>query len=106
MVSTRSEIELIQPYPKHKGFTHTASSDVAEDAVTITGSMSEGNKVAFVVDTYDCYVEFDGDATTSSMYLKADTGYYDDKIVITTNISILNANAGQNARIRGIIWGR
>lgn len=104
--STRSEIELLQPYRSHVGFTHTNTTDNAETAATISSVMEEGNKIALVVDLYDAYVEFDSDATTSSMLLKADTGYYDDNIIITTKITIKNAVNGQNARVRGIVWGR
>ena len=102
----RSEIELLQPYKRHKGFTHTNTTDVAEEIASISGTMQEGNKVSLIVELYDAYVEFDGDATSSSMLVLADTGYYDSNIQITSNISMINKTAGQNARIRGIVWGR
>ena len=99
----RQEIELLQQYSKHKAFTFTTSSSSAEDAVTL--GMSEANKISFVVELADAYIEFDDDATTSSMLVPENEGYFDDGIWIGTKISIKRA-ASTNARIRGIIWGR
>ena len=99
----RQEIELLQQYSKHKAFTFTTSSSSAEDAVTLT--MSEANKVSFVVELADAYIEFDDDATTSSMLVPQNEGYFDDGIWIGTKISIKRAGS-TNARSRGIIWGR
>jgi len=101
----RQEIELIQNYPKHKTFTFTTSSGSAEDAVSLAGSMEECNKVSFIVETGDAYIEFDGTATTTSMLIPANEGYFDDSIWFGTKISILRSS-GTNARIRGILWGR
>ena len=99
----RQEIELLQQYSKHKAFTFTTSGSSAEDAVTL--EMSEANKISFVVELADAYVEFDDDATTSSMLVPENEGYFDDGIWIGTKISIKRAGS-TNARIRGIIWGR
>ena len=99
----RQEIELLQQYSKHKAFTYTTTSSSAEDAVTL--AMSEANKISFVVELADAYIEFDGDATTSSMLVPQNEGYFDDGIWIGTKISIKRAGS-TNARIRGIIWGR
>ena len=99
----RQEIELLQQYSKHKAFTFTTSSSSAEDAVTLT--MSEANKISFVVELADAYIEFDDDATTSSMLVPENEGYFDDGIWIGTKISIKRSSS-TNARIRGIIWGR
>jgi len=101
----RQEIELLQNYPKHKTFTFTTSSSSAEDAVTLAGNMEECNKVSFIVETADAYIEFDADATTSSMLIPANEGYFDDSVWIGTKISIIRAGS-TNARIRGILWGR
>ena len=101
----RQEIELIQNYPRHKTFTYTTSSGSAEDAVVLAGSMEECNKVSFIVETGDAYIEFDGTATSSSMLIPANEGYFDDSIWFGTKISILRASS-TNARIRGILWGR
>jgi hypothetical protein len=67
--------------------------------------MSEANKISFVVELADAYIEFDDDATTSSMLVPENEGYFDDGIWIGTKISIKRAGS-TNARIRGIIWGR
>ena len=99
----RQEIELLQQYSKHKAFTYTTTSSSAEDAVTL--AMSEANKISFVVELADAYIEFDDDATTSSMLVPENEGYFDDGIWIGTKISIKRAGS-TNARIRGIIWGR
>ena len=101
----RQEIELLQNYPKHKTFTFTTSSGSAEDAVVLAGNMEEANKVSFVVELGAAYIEFDGDATTSTMYVPQDEGYFDDSIWFGTKISILRASS-TNVRIRGILWGR
>ena len=101
----RQEIELLQNYPKHKTFTYTTTSASAETAVDISAAMEECNKVSFIVETADAYVEFDGDATTSSMLIPANEGYFDDSIYIGSKISIIRSGS-TNARIRGIIWGR
>ena len=99
----RQEIELLQQYSKHKSFTYTTTSSSAEDAVAL--AMSEANKISFVVELADAYIEFDDDATTSSMLIPQNEGYFDDGIWIGTKISIKRA-ASVDVRIRGIIWGR
>ena len=101
----RQEIELLQNYPKHKTFTFTTSSGSAQDAVTLAGVMEECNKVSFVVENADAYIAFDETATTSSMLIPQNEGYFDDGIWFGTKISIIRASS-TNARIRGIIWGR
>ena len=101
----RQEIELLQNYSKHKVFTFTTSGSAAEDAVTISGSMEEANKVSFVVELGDAYVEFDGTATSSSMLIPENEGYFDEGVWIGTKISIIRASS-TNVRIRGIVWWR
>ena len=101
----RQEIELAQTYSKHKAFTFTTSSSSAEDAVTLAGIMAEANKVSFVVELADAYIEFDDDATTSSMLIPQNEGYFDEGVWFNTKISIIRSSS-TNARIRGIIWGR
>ena len=101
----RQEIELLQNYTQHKTFTYTTTSSSAEDAVVLAGNMEECNKVSFIVETADAYIEFDDDATTSSMLIPANEGYFDDSVWIGTKISIIRSG-GTNARIRGILWGR
>ena len=77
----RQEIELLQNYSKHKTFTVNAT-DSSSTAVDISGFMEECNKVSFVVENADAYVEFDDDATTSSMLIPQDEGYFDDNVYI------------------------
>ena len=101
----RQEIELLQNYPKHKTFTFTTSSGSAQDAVLLAGEMEECNKVSFVVESADAYIAFDETATTNSMLIPQNEGYFDDGIWIGTKISIIRAGS-TNARVRGIIWGR
>ena len=100
----RQEIELLQNYPKHKTFTFTTSSGSAETAVDVGAAMEECNKVSFIVETGDAYIAFDEDATTSSMLIPANEGYFDDSVYIGSKISIIRSSS-TNARIRGIIWG-
>ena len=101
----RQEIELLQNYPKHKTFTYTTTSANAEDAVVLAGNMEECNKVSFIVELADAYIEFDGDASTSTMLVPENEGYFDDSIYIGSKISIIRSSS-TNARIRGIVWGR
>ncbi|MBI2020210.1 hypothetical protein HYS94_02205 [Candidatus Daviesbacteria bacterium] len=96
----------MQPYPRHRGFNYTTTADTAQNATTLGSSMSEGNKVSLIVELADLYVEFDADASTTTMLIPAGSGYFDDGIVIETRISVRNVTAGQNGRLRGIIWGR
>jgi len=97
----RQEIELLQNYSKHKTFTVTTSSANATTVVDLSGLMEECNKVSLIVELADAYVEFDGDATTTSMLIPQDEGYFDDSVYIGSKISM-----GTDARVRGIIWGR
>ena len=101
----RQEIELLQNYSKHKTFTVNSAND-AVTVVDLSGIMEECNKVSFVVEDADAYVEFDGDATTSSMLIPQDEGYFDDNVYIGSKISIINKTTDAHARIRGIVWGR
>ena len=101
----RQEIALLQHYSRHKTFTHTTTSANAETVVDVDGLMEECNKVSFIVELGDAYVEFDDDATTSAMLIPQDEGYFDEDIYIGTKISIIRAS-GTNVRIRGIVWGR
>ena len=101
----RQEIELLQHYSRHKTFTHTPTSANAETVVNVDGLMEECNKVSFIVELGDAYIEFDDDATTSAMLIPQDEGYFDEDIYIGTKISIIRAS-GTNVRIRGIVWGR
>lgn len=101
----RQEIELLQHYSRHKTFTHTTTSANAETVVNVDGLMEECNKVSFIVELGDAYIEFDDDATTSAMLIPQDEGYFDEDIYIGTKISIIRAS-GTNVRIRGIVWGR
>ena len=101
----RQEIELLQNYPKHKTFTFTTSGSTHETAVDVSAVMEECNKVSFIVETADAYIAFDEDATSSSMLIPANEGYFDDSVYIGSKISIIRSG-GTNARIRGIIWGR
>ena len=101
----RQEIELLQHYSRHKTFTHTTTSANAETVVNGDGLMEECNKVSFIVELGDAYIEFDDDATTSAMLIPQDEGYFDEDIYIGTKISIIRAS-GTNVRIRGIVWGR
>ena len=101
----RDQIELLQNYPKHKTFTFTTTSGSAENAVVLAGNMEECNKISFIVELGDAYVELDGDATNTSMLVPQDEGYFDDSIWFGTKISVLRASS-TNVRIRGFLWGR
>ena len=98
--------ELAQPLYKNAPITVTTSGDTAENVLTIATRMSYATKLSFKVDTFDLYVAFDEDATSSSMLIVAGTGYSEENIYIGTRISVINASAGSNGRIIGMAWGR
>lgn len=105
----RQEIELLQNYPKHKTFTYEVASEgtpTAKTAVDISASMEECNKVSIIIENADAYLAFDEDATTSTMLVPQDEGYFDDAVYIGSKISIIAKTANTQPRIRGIIWGR
>ena len=55
---------------------------------------------------YDnAYVEFDDDASATTMLIPQDEGYFDSDIYIGQRISIMRTS-GTDVRIRGILWGR
>ena len=100
----RQEIELLQNYPKHKTFTVTTSGTTLKTVVDISAIMEECNKVSLIVETADAYIAFDEDATTSSMLIPANEGYFDDSIYLSDKITVMSVTG--NTRVRGIIWGR
>jgi len=69
--------------------------------------MEEANRVTFVVELGDLYINFGGAATSdgTSMLVPAGTGYTEEDIKITGIISVMRAGT-TNGRIRGSIWGR
>ena len=101
----RTELGLLQNYSKHKTFTITTTDATATDVVVMAGNMSECNKISFVVELGPAYIEFDNAATTSSMYVPQDEGYFDDSIWLGSKISVIRATS-TDVRVRGIIWGR
>ena len=101
----RSEVEHAQTFGRHAFITYTTTSASAENALLVAGRMEEIQKISIVVDTADCYIEFDGTATTSSLLLPAGEGYSDNNLSIITNISVIRSG-GTNARIRIAAWGR
>ena len=101
----RQEIELLQTYSKHKSFTFTTDGASAENAITLAGNMEECNKISFVVELADAYVEFDDDASATTMLIPQDEGYFDSDIYIGQRISIMRTS-GTDVRILGILGGR
>jgi len=108
----RHQIELAQTYPTHKTFTFTTTDAEQaspgpgyETAVDVKASMAECNKVSLIVELGDAYLEFDGNASTSTMLIPRDEGYFDDAIFIGNKISVKRATS-TNVRVRGILWGR
>ena len=96
--------EIQQPYTLGHGFTFTTTLGTAQDALVLS-RMDVANKISVIVELADAYIDFDRDATTSSMLLPINSTYSDDNITIDSRISILRFGA-TNARVRGIIWGR
>ena len=103
----RTQIELMQPLPNYRGFTATTSSANAMTVIDVAAVMEEANRVTFVVELGDLYVNFNGTATSdgNSMLVPAGTGYTEEEIRVTGLISIMRVGA-TNGRIRGCVWGR
>ena len=103
----RSFMELGQPYDNFKPFSFTTSGDSAETVLTVSSFMTEANNITLIVDKADLYITFNGTATTdgTSMLIPAGTGYTDDGIQITGDISVIRSDQS-NGRVTGAIWGR
>ena len=103
----RTQIELMQPLPNYRGFTVTTSGASATTVIDVGSLMEEANRVTFVVELGDLYVNFNGAATSdgSSMLVPAGTGYTEEVIRVTGLISVMRVGT-TNGRIRGCVWGR
>ena len=103
----RTQIELELPLPSWRGFTATTSAATATTVVDVATIMEEANRITFVVELGDLYINFGGAATSdgTSMMIPAGTGYTEDNIRITGIISVMRVGE-TNGRIRGGVWGR
>ena len=90
---------------RRKTFTYTTVGNTSEVAVSLSGIMLQANKISLMMDLNDGYVEFDGVASTSSLLIPAGTGYEESACRIRSNITVINAAAGENCRLRGVLWG-
>mgnify|MGYP003628917685 FL=1 len=105
--SLRTNIELMQPLPNYRGFTKTTSDANATTVIDVAVVMEEANRITFVVELGDLYINFNGAATSdgTSMLVPAGTGYTEEMIRVTGVISIMRTGT-TNGRIRGAVWGR
>ena len=105
--SLRTNIELMQPLPNYRGFTKTTTDGNAVTVIDVAVVMEEGNRITFVVELGDLYINFNGAATSdgTSMLVPAGTGYTEEMIRITGLVSIMRVGT-TNGRIRGAVWGR
>ena len=105
--SLRTNIELMQPLPNYRGFTKITSNANATTVIDISSLMEEANRITFVVELGDLYINFNGAATSdgTSMLVPAGTGSTDEMIRITGIVSIMRAGS-TDGRIRGAVWGR
>ena len=103
----RTQVELMQPLPNYRGFTVSTTDTTATTVITVSSVMEEANRITFVVELGDLYVNFNGAATSdgTSMLVPAGTGYTEEEIRVTGVISIMRVG-GTNGRIRGCGWGR
>ena len=103
----RTQIELMQPLPNYRGFTLTTSSASATTVIDVSSVMEEANRITFVVELGDLYINFNGAATSdgSSMLVPSGTGYTEEMMRITGIISVMRVGT-TNGRVRGCIWGR
>ena len=110
----RTDIETRQVLPKKAAFTRTLSSNNSETVIDLTAYMQEAVKLSLIVDLNDVYINLDSTATASassdgtvhSILIPSGSGYTEDNIFIASSITAINASAGNNGRIRGIVWGR
>ena len=105
--SLRTNIELMQPLPNYRGFTKITSNANATTVIDISSLMEEANRITFVVELGDLYINFNGAATSdgTSMLVPAGTGYTEEMIRITGIVSIMRAGS-TDGLIRGAVWGR
>ena len=103
----RTQIELMQPLPNYRGYTVTTTDANATTVIDVAAVMEEANRITFVVELGDLYVNFNGAAASdgTSMLIPAGTGYTEEEIRVTGLISIMRVG-GTNGRIRGCVWGR
>ena len=103
----RTQIELMQPLPNYRGYTVTTTDANATTVIDVAAVMEEANRITFVVELGDLYVNFNGVAASdgSSMLVPAGTGYTEEEIRVPGLISIMRVG-GTNGRIRGCVWGR
>ena len=103
----RTQIELMQPLPNYRGYTVTTTDATATTVIDVALVMEEANRITFVVELGDLYVNFNGAAASdgTSMLIPAGTGYTEEEIRVTGLISIMRVG-GTNGRIRGCVWGR
>ena len=103
----RTNIELMQPLPNYRGFTKITSDANATTVIDVAAVMEEANRITFVVELGDLYINFNGAATSdgTSMLVPAGTGYTEEMMRITGLISIMRTGT-TNGRIRGAVWGR
>ena len=103
----RTQIELEQPLPSFRGFTVTTSNANAITVLTVSDLMEEANRITFVVELGDLYINLGSTATSdgTSMLVPAGTGYTEENIRITGIVSVMRAGT-TNGRIRGSLWGR
>ena len=90
----RTGIELMQPLPNYRGFTTTTADANATTVLTVSSIMEEANRVTFVVELGDLYVNFNGAATS------------DGTSMLVPGVISVRRVGTTNGRIRGCIWGR
>jgi hypothetical protein len=97
----------MQPLPNYRGFTKTTTDANATTVIDVAAVMEEANRITFVVELGDLYINFNGAATSdgASMLVPAGTGYTEELIRVTGLISIMRTGT-TDGRIRGCVWGR
>ncbi len=108
--------QSVQPPEKHVDVDVTLVTPGTAQTVLTYGKANTLGVVrawSFVVDK-ECYVELNGDATSSSLHLDAGAEWWEENRVLapdydtkaeTGHISILNAVLGEMPNIKGIVWG-
>ena len=70
----RTQIELEQPLPNFRGFTTSTSDGTAATVLTVSSIMEEANRITFVVELGDLYINFGGAATSDGTSMLVPAG--------------------------------
>jgi len=91
---------------KHATINHTTSTDGSEVCLSLSSvDLQNVYKISLFVNN-DCYIDFDNDATTSSIPLiNGIWNYSEENILINEKITVTNKVPGKIIKVIGVVWG-